>query len=69
MPVFHKIFWALPHRLAEDKFFSSAFDRQSQKGTYITAEVRRSLALFCALCPSVQVVSSFGSTWMVTGKP
>lgn len=63
-----QIFWALAYRPGEGEFFSSTFEGQNQKGTSITAEVRRSLALFCVLCPSVQAMSRSGSTGMVTGK-
>lgn len=46
------IFWALTYGLGEGEFSLPAFVGQNQKGTSITAEVRKGLAIFHALCPS-----------------
>lgn len=55
-----EIFWALAYRPGKGEFFSSTFEGQNQKGISITAEVRRSLVLFCAVFFS----ASYEQVWL-----
>lgn len=46
------IFWALTYGLGEGEFSLPTFVGQNQKGTCITAEVRKGLSIFHVLRPS-----------------